>query len=98
MMLGKNERAILLKLVPGEFTPPSVYLRGNESRHGNTLNRIVYDKGLAEFRWVTLTPEERKKLSHQLSPGLETVDIFAALRPTALGEEVISKLRSLGTT
>lgn len=86
MKLGPKEKQILKKLIPGEFTSPSIYLDEFKSCPSNnhSLQRIV-EKGFAVFRWETQTPEERKSLNGVLCPGREAAEYNAALRPTQRG-------------
>lgn len=93
MILGKNEKKILLRLIPSQFTPPSVYLEVFNScpSSNKSLMRIV-DKGLAVFRWEIITPEQRKRNNAVLRPGYESADYYGALKPTPLGEQVIYDL------
>lgn len=97
MRIGPNERKILLKLVPGEFVPPSIYL-GDYGRcpAGHTLNRLVYDKKLAIMRHQTWTPEEHLRRINDKStpPGRATAEINAALKPTEEGLKVIRRLKN----
>jgi len=96
MRLGPKEKQILKRLSPGKFTPPSEYLGEYGDRSPwPTLNRLVYDKGLAAFRFQTLTPEERLRAYRNLAPGREAAEYNAALRLTPKGEEVIKKLKEL---
>ena len=94
MRLGPKEKQILKKLVPGEFTPPSVYMPGYGSCPSccHTLNSIT-SKGLAVFRWETQTTAERRRLRKAFSPGRKSAEYNAALKPTKMGEEIIASLR-----
>lgn len=95
MKLGPKEKQILMKLVPGQFTPPSVYMGDyGYCPSGMTLNRLVYQKKLATFRCETYTPEERLRLYKILKPGREASEYNAALIPTKEGEEVIKSLKA----
>ena len=94
MRLGPKEKQILKKLVPGKFTPPSVYMPGYGSCPCcSTINRIA-EKGLVVVRWRTLTPAERRCVMGSLWPGREAAEFNAALKPTKTGEEVIARLRA----
>ena len=97
MRLGPKEKEILKKLIPGEFVPPSVYLGEygsctSSSPIAQTLQRITRIKGLAQFRWETQSPAERKKANETLRPGREASEYNAALIPTQKGEELIKAL------
>ena len=93
MRLGPKEKQILKKLIPGFFTPPSVYLDEFEScpSTNHSLQRLV-EKGLVVFRWETQTPEERKYAYSMLRPGREAAEYNAALRPTEKGVEMMASL------
>jgi hypothetical protein len=95
--LGPKEKDILKKLVPGVFTPPSVYLGDygsciSSGSSSHTLQRLTDIKGLAEFRWQTQTPESRMQSNKNLRPGREASEFNSALRPTKKGEEIIASL------
>lgn len=98
MRLGKNERAILARCEIGVWTPPSRYLPvlfGCPSR-SYSLNRLVYDKGLLQFRFEALA----KSLSHaelleeygKRAPGRETSEHMAAVMLTPVGEVIAAPL------
>lgn len=86
MRLGPKERAILLACSEDGWTPPSAYLGeyGN-CPSGYTLDRIVYEKKLAEFRYMTWTPEQCREEMPKRAPGRETAEYNAALRLTPAG-------------
>jgi len=94
MRLGPKEKQILRNLIPGQFIPPSVYLEvHNSCPSGNrSLQRIVYDKKLAVFRYQTQTPDERKQTSKKLTPGYNAAEFYAALMLTPKGEEAIAQI------
>lgn len=97
MRIGPREKQILKKLVPGEFTPPSVYMGDYGScPNCHSLNRIVHEKQLAVFRYQTQTPEERKCSQGGLRPGREAAEYYAALMLTPRGVDVLASLRSKG--
>ena len=91
MRLGPNEKYILKRLIPGQFVPPSVYLSTYKSCPSNnkSLNRIVFEKKLAVFRYQTQSPAERKMVNEKLRPGREAAEYNAALKLTPLGEEMM---------
>jgi hypothetical protein len=104
MRLGPKEKEILLRLIPGDFVPPSVYL-GNTPCEGHSLcgllnnrslHRIVYEKKLAIFRYQTLTREEVFEgiATRALRPGRQAAEYNAALRPTPRGCEIIENLKA----
>ena len=93
MRIGPKEKMILEKLVLGEFTPPSIYMRDCHSCK-KSLWRIVDDKKLAVFRFYTQTPEDRERASTILRTETERAQYNWALMPTKEGEEIIESLRS----
>ncbi len=94
MQLGKNEKTILLKLTPGQYTPPSQYMALDNCPTANQSLARLKQKGLIRFYTEGLTPEQWKKYHAELTPGPETVEVMAQAKLTEAGEKEQIKLKA----